>query len=204
MRKKIAVAGVALALAGGGAGLALVGPSIASATESSSPTADQPAADGSRRDPKARLTEVLKPLVDDGTINQAQADAVIEALEQARPEGRGPGGRGPGLDAAATALGIDADAQRTELQSGTTIAEVAAGRGVDVQTVIDAIVADMQSHLTAAVESGRMTRAEADEHVADAAEHATALVNGAVPPRPGGEGAPDGRPDQPATSSTSG
>ncbi|MGZ8735268.1 MAG: hypothetical protein ACXW1M_08780, partial [Acidimicrobiia bacterium] len=156
MRKKIAAAGVALTLAGGGVGLALLGPSIASAADSSTSTADQLAADSGRPDPKARLTEVLRPLVDDGTITQAQADAVIDALEQARPKGRGPGGRGPGLDAAATALGIDADALRVELRSGKTIAEVAADRGVDVQTVIDAIVAEMQSHLAEAVESGRL------------------------------------------------
>jgi membrane peptidoglycan carboxypeptidase len=219
MRKKIAAAGVALALAGGGASLALVGPSIASATDSSSASADQQATDGTRPDPSARLTEVLKPLVDAGTITQAQADAVIQALEQARPDGMdgrgGPGGvgpgrrgPGPGLEVAATALGIDSDALRAELQSGKTIAEVASDHGVDVQTVIDAIVADLQSHLADAVTNGRMTQAEADKHAADASEHATALVNGEAPNRPGGDGHTDGPthgpPDQPAESSTTG
>jgi hypothetical protein len=199
MKKKIAAAGLALALAGGGAGLAMVGPSVASAADSTSTTTTQ-ATDGSRPDPTARLTEVLAPLVNAGTITQAQADAVIAALEQARPEGQGPGGRGPGLDAAATALGIDAAGLRTELQSGKTIAEVAADRGVDVQTVIDAIVADMQSHIAEAVTSGRMTQAQADERTADAADHATALVNGEAPSGPGGGSAPD----QPAASSTTG
>jgi membrane peptidoglycan carboxypeptidase len=198
MRKKLAAAGVALALAGGGAGLALVGPSIASAADSTTTTADQPATssgDESRPDPAARQAEALKPLVDDGTITQAQADAVIAALDAARPEGMGPGGggpgghgRGPGLEVAATALGIDADALRTEIESGKTIADVAADKGVDVQTVIDAIVADMQNHLTEAVTDGRLTQAEADARAADATEHATALVNGEAPGRPDGTG----------------
>jgi hypothetical protein len=201
MRKKIAAAGVALTLAGGGAGLALLGPSIAGAADSSSTTTEQPtdtsSADGNRPDPRARQAEALQPLVDDGTITQAQADAVIAALEAARPEGRGPGGggpggRGPGLGVAATALGIDAEALRTQLEGGATIAEVAAAGDVDVQTVIDAIVADMESHLAEAVTDGRLTQAEADERSADATERATALVNGEAPVRRERDGAATG------------
>jgi hypothetical protein len=153
MRKKIAAAGVALTLAGGGAGLALFGPSTALAADSAS--SSQTATEGTRPDPKARQAEALQPLIDDGTITQAQADAVIAALEEARPQGTGPGGgprgRGPGLEAVATAIGIDATALRTELESDKTIAEVAADNGVEVQVVVDAIVADMQSHLAEAV-----------------------------------------------------
>jgi len=190
MRKKLAAVGVALTLAGGGAGLALVGPSTALAADSQS--SGQTAAEGTRPDPKARQAEALQPLIDDGTITQAQADAVLAALEEARPQGMGPGGgprgRGPGLEAAATAIGIDASALRTELESGKTIAEVAADNGVEVQTVVDAIVADMQSHLAEAVESGRLTQAEADERATDAEERATAMVSRELPNRPGGEG----------------
>ncbi len=205
MRKKLAAAGVALTLAGGGAGLALLGPATASAADTSTTTTDQSTrgqadADGARPDPKARQADALQPLVDDGTITQAQADAVLAALEEARPEGMGPGdggpggrgGRGPGLDVAATALGIDAAALRTDLESGKTIAEVASDSGVAVQTVIDAIVADMQTHLTDDVASGRLTQAEADERAADSTERATALVNGERPQRPDRDAADSG------------
>lgn len=199
MRKKIAAAGVALTLAGGGAGLALTGLPLAAAADSSTATSDGTAngkspADEGRPDPRAHQAEALQPLIDDGTITQAQADAVLTALESARPEGvgpgrRGPGGRGPGLEAAATALGIDTAALRSELQAGKTMAEVATDNRVDVQTVIDAIVADMQRHLAEAVDNGRLTQEQADERSDDAVERATALVNGERPSRP--DAAPD-------------
>jgi hypothetical protein len=85
---------------------------------------------------------------------------------------------------------------------------------VDVQTVIDAIVADMNSHLDQAVADGRLTRAQADERKADAAERATDLVNGELraggpmgpggpPPGAFGDGAGDGAGDNGAATSTS-
>src|SRR6185295_15246663 len=106
-------------------------------------------------DPNPML-ETLQPLIDNGTITQAQADAVISALEAARPvDGRGHGRHGgPGLDAAASALGVSTDELRQSLDGGSTIAEVAQSKGVDVQTVIDAMVADLQAHLDTEVAGG--------------------------------------------------
>ena len=103
---------------------------------------------------------MLQALVDDGTLTSAQLDAVVSALDAAGPMrgempggfgdhgGRGDhgrGGRGFGLDAAATALGLTADELRTELEGGSTIAEVAQANGVEVQAVIDAMVAEADS-----------------------------------------------------------
>ncbi|MFZ6004353.1 MAG: hypothetical protein ACOYXM_10530 [Actinomycetota bacterium] len=63
----------------------------------------------------------------------------------------GPGGhlghRGAGLAAAAEALGITEDELRTALQDGKSIAQVAEEEGVDVQVVIDALVADATERL---------------------------------------------------------
>ena len=58
------------------------------------------------------------------------------------------GGRGADLTAAATALGITSDALKTELQAGKTIADVAKEKGVDVQKVIDALVAAETANIT--------------------------------------------------------
>jgi hypothetical protein len=201
MKKQMAAVAMGAALLGGGAaGAALMAPTIASADSASSTTTAPNGTDSAEAKPGAWVDDVFKKLVSDGTITQAQADKVQAALEAARPAGGpgGPGGRGPGLDAAAKALGIDASELRTDLQSGKTIAEVAKAKGVDVQTVIAALVTEMQSHLADAVSSGRLTQAQADEMKADATERATALVNGERPsgPPPGmgapGMGAPGG------------
>ncbi|MEO6122524.1 MAG: hypothetical protein ABIR32_02365 [Ilumatobacteraceae bacterium] len=83
-------------------------------------------------------------------------------------EGRGGEGHGPGdmgghgeghggfggakiAATAATALGITADDLKTELDAGKTIADVATEKGVDVQTVIDAIVADQTADIATRV-----------------------------------------------------
>ena len=129
------------------------------------------------------MEEALQPLIADGTITQAQADAVTTALQEARPEGR-PGGRGMGrgmghgrighgIEAAATALGMTSDELRTALRDGQTIAEVAAEKGVDVQTVIDAMAAEVKTHLDEEVAAGEHTQEEADAKLADAIERIT-------------------------------
>lgn len=99
--------------------------------------------------------------------------------------GMGHGGRGVriGIDAAATTLGITNDELRTELESGKTIAEVASDKGVNVQTVIDAMVAAETAHIT--------------ERVTDA-------VNGVrpTPPDEAPNGAPNEAPDTTTATTT--
>ncbi len=181
MRKTVTSTVLALSLLGGAAaGVALVAPSIASADDATTTTTESP---------PQWMTDALGKLVDDGTLTQAQADKVAAALDAAKPA-RGPGGRGgpggPGLSAAATAIGVSADDLRTAVQSGQTIADVAAAHRVDAQVVIDAVVADMQSHLADAVADGRITQAQADERSTNAAQRATDLVNGELPAPPAG------------------
>jgi hypothetical protein len=80
-------------------------------------------------------------------------------------EGRGGGahhlrGRGFGieLDAAAEALGLDRSALVQELRDGKTIAQVAEEQGVDVDTVIDAMVAPVRERITEFVNEGAPAR----------------------------------------------
>ncbi|HLF41689.1 MAG TPA: hypothetical protein VI854_09490, partial [Acidimicrobiia bacterium] len=81
---------VAGLLGGGAAGLAFGVPGLAGAqTDESTTTTETPAT-------AARgqwMRDALAPLVEQGTISQSQADAVISALEEARPA-RGPHGPG--------------------------------------------------------------------------------------------------------------
>ena len=106
------------------------------------------------------------------------------------PEHRGPGGPGgrrgfhPRLDAAADAIGITEDELRAALQDGDTVADVAAANDVDVQAVIDALVADASAHIDEEVAEGDLTEEQATERKANLEERITALVNGERPERP--------------------
>ena len=116
MNKKITAIGLSAGLiAGLGAGLALEMSGNAGASNGRSVMVGS---NQNSNDPQGipggfdqRLQDILKPLVDDGTITQAQADKVIAALQAAGPMGggmgdgmgdggmhgdRGPGGRGMG------------------------------------------------------------------------------------------------------------
>lgn len=206
---KFAAIGLAAGITVGGAtGLVLAVPAISGAQSTDTTTAPATGLQGDtgRPDPGQHMADALAPLVSDGTLTQEQADKVISALEAARPEG-GPGmGRGgKGLDAAASALGITADELRTELQSGKTIAEVAGEKGVDVQAVVDAMVAQMKTHLDEEVASGEHTQAEADQKLADATTRITEQVNNGMPAGGRGHGGhgPGGQaPDQGSTDTT--
>ncbi len=167
--------------------------------------AEDPAADpAAAPEMGTRLRETLQPLVDDGTITAEQADAVTAQLVENRPErgeggfgeGRGSGGHrgGPGMFAGGVAsealtdlLGIDAQELRTQLRAGATLAEIATAQGVEVQAVVDELVAELDERLTNAVENGRIDQAEADQKLADAEAKITDMVNNGRPER----GAPD-------------
>ena len=148
--------------------------------------------DGGREATGERLRERLQPLVDDGTIDAGQADAVSAFLAEQWNEhsgGRGgPGHRGgprhEAVETVAEVLGIDADTLGEELRAGSSLAEIAEANGVDAQTLIDALVAEAQTKLDEAVADGRIDEDEAAERSADLDERVTARVNGERPERP--------------------
>lgn len=146
----------------------------------------------------ARLRESLQSLVDAGTITAEQADAVTAHLVENRPErgefgeGEGHGGHrgGPGMfgrgvasEALTDLLGIDAEELRTQLRDGATLAEIAAGQGVEVQAVIDELVAEVTERVDNAVENGRIDQTEADQKLAEAEAKITDMVNNGRPER---------------------
>jgi len=85
------------------------------------------------------------------------------------------------LDAAATALGMTIEELRTALVAGTSLADVAATKGVAVQKVIDAIVAAKTAELKQDVADGKLTQARADELLAGLSARVTAMVNADIP-----------------------
>lgn len=124
------------------------------------------------------LKDALAGLVTDGTITQAQADAVASTLEaSAALRGHGPGHGGFHLDVAAEALGVTAAELRTALEvEGTTLADVAADQGVETSVLVDALVAAGTERISAAVTDGRLTQAEADAEIAALPERIGTLI----------------------------
>jgi len=197
MNKKLTAIGLTAGIAAGGlGGLILAVPAISGAQTSSTAAADA-SAPADRPDPAVHIAEVLKPLVDDGTITQTQADAVSAALvadHEARDGEHGKGGPGgPKAEVLAQALGMTTDELHTALESGKTIAQVAADQGVDVQVVIDALTAGMTSHINEEVANGELTQEEADAKLADLSARITDMVNNPRPAEgPDGERGPGG------------
>jgi hypothetical protein len=178
-------------------------PSASSSTDSSKPSVGGGTSADRAADVESRIASDLAGLVSDGTLTQEQADKVASTLAAKMPDGgrggdhggRGGdhGGRGGlgGLSTAATAIGVTEDELRTQLQAGKSVADVATANGVSEQTVIDAIVAEAQTHFADEVASGEHTQAEVDAKLADLSARVKTMVETAGLPQRGGHG-PDG------------
>ena len=217
MNKKMVTAGLAAGLlAGTGAGLILqmsgnagaAGNSI-SASSAAGDTTDTTASDTADDSARAaeqstRLQEVIKPLVDAGTLTQSQADSVVETLVAAGPMGGGRGGHrggGPGLSVVATTLGMTEAEVRDAISGGQTLAQLAEAKGSSGQALIDAILVERKAHLDEEVAAGEHTQAEADAKLAEATTRVTDLVNNTDASNqmgPGGHGPRGPRGDGPA------
>lgn len=147
----------------------------------------------------ALVTDGLDELAADvkaGTLTKAQADAKkAEVTQRATDQvngtfrgghgGRGgPGGHGEAISddlVAAKAIGITEAELRTALDAGQTMAAVAKAHNVDVQKVIDALVADELDELAADVKAGTLTQAQADARKPTITQRMTDRVNGVHP-----------------------
>ncbi len=128
----------------------------------------------------AKHKAVLAPLVSAGTITQAQADAVIAAMPAGGGHGGhrgGRGGRGGNGGFAAHAatiaktLGMTEAELKTQIDSGKTIAQIAASKGVSLDTVVNAYLAEEK------VEHPEATEADLKARILD-------RLNNVRPPRP--------------------
>ena len=78
---------------------------------------------------------------------------------------------------AADTIGIPATELRDALKGGQSIAEVATEKGVPVDDVVNAVVADVSAKVDQAVANGRLTQEQGDKIKAKAPERVTKLVN---------------------------
>ncbi len=117
------------------------------------------------------------------------------------PSWGGPGGHGsrggllgPNHEAvtdtsvAAKAIGISESDLTAALAKGQSMADVAKAHNVDVQKVIDALVADANDEIATALKNGQITQAQADAEKAQVTARVTAQVNGTFQGGPGDHG----------------
>jgi hypothetical protein len=156
-------------------------------------------------------TSTADAAVQQGTLTQAQADA-LKARIQAGDLGALLGGRGgPGgpsgahqlggvkqatLGAAAKALNITTAELQTQLRSGQTLAQLAQAHNTTEQAVITAALAAAKSQLDQAVGGGSLTQAQADTVYAQLQQQGANLFN----PRGRGRPVAPAAPQAPATS----
>jgi len=136
---------------------------------------DEPVAEGAQEGLAfAGILERLAPLVEDGTITQAQAEAVAEQLA-----GQPPLRWERGVQAvrgAAELLGLAPQEIVEALHDGSTLAEIAAANGSSGEELIAYLVGIVDERLTEAVADGRIT----EEQKAEALEQATNAITSAV------------------------
>jgi uncharacterized protein YidB (DUF937 family) len=169
-KKLLGAAALSAALVGGLAAGAVAGsPSISAAQEEDDTT-----------------TTVDESTSTDESTDSTNSTDSTDDSEETDDEGRPrPGRFGPfghfgafDLDVAAEALGISDDELEDALQDGQSIADVATERGVDVQTVIDALVTEATAEIDEAVADGDLGANQADTLKEELPERVTDLVNG--------------------------
>jgi hypothetical protein len=119
----------------------------------------------------------------------AQSSTAKVGITKPAHEGRGPA---KSLASVAGVLKLTEVELKAQLDSGKSLADVAATQNVSVQSVIDVIVAEKQAHMAEEVASGEMTQAQADAKLANVTTKVTEMVN-SVRPAGMGEGKHGGK-----------
>ena len=169
MRKSIVIATLASTVGGLGLGAILTSPSFATAS---------PAA--------VTDTTVATSTVSSPGAATKSADAA--AKHDKGHGGRDGHGRGAGVEGgqnavAAKILGMTDAELSTALKGGKTLAQLAADKGVAVNTLVTAMVDDVKAKVAAALTAGTITQAKADEELAEEPTETTDKVNAVQPQR---------------------
>lgn len=78
-------------------------------------------------------------------------------------------------------LGVSADDLQAAREAGDSVADIAAAQGVDLQSVIDALVANAEARIEAKQADGTIDAERAAEKLESIEERVTARVNGERP-----------------------
>jgi hypothetical protein len=188
--------GLAVALTVGTVGITHAAPSQVAKKASAAARATNAAATTSQSNP---MDTILKALVANGTITQAQATAITSALGAARaamprpsvaggtdesseeyatgPGSRGRGAHGPDAASQATilsTLGITAAQLEEARVAGKSLATLA---GTKTQALIGALVAQKTADINAKVTAKTITQAQATAMIAGLTAKVTEMVN---------------------------
>jgi len=186
-KKVVAVAITTLALTVGGVGIGNADTVAKKVTTSGTAGIANPMEKGKGHE--AQIASVLSGLVTKGTITQAQADAVIAALEAdraAKDADRPLAKDRAAIDAlVASTLGIDSATIKSRLKAGETLAAIA---GSKKAALIDALVAEESKRIDAAVTAGKLTADQATARKSGLVAHVTAEVDSVRGPKGAGVG----------------
>jgi hypothetical protein len=144
-----------------------------------------------------------------GELTEEQADALKARIQAGDVplvggplfghHGPGFGGHhGPGLgglDAAASYLGLTEAELHEQLESGQTLAQIAAAQHKSVDGLKQAMVDQAKQDLDAAVSEGRLTEAQAQEILGDLEQRIDDVINGTLMGGPGDRWPGRHRPD---------
>jgi polyhydroxyalkanoate synthesis regulator phasin len=141
---------------------------------------------------ESALEKAVADRIDDavtaGRLTKEQGDAIKARLKAdglpffgGRHGDHGPGFGGErhmlGLDAAAAYLGTTETELHEALESGKSLAEIAGGKGKSVDGLKQAMVAAAKKDLDAAVDDGRLTRAQAGQILTELTQRIDDVVN---------------------------
>lgn len=121
--------------------------------------------------------------VETDSIDERSSDGVEDGADGRHGRGKGKGGKMGSPETLATALGVDTETLRSEFAAGKSIADIAAEQGIAIDTVVAALVADLEEHLDEHVADGSLTEDEAAEKLASAEDRISEKVNEVPPTR---------------------
>ena len=121
--------------------------------------------------------------VETDSIDKRSSDGDEDGADGRHGRGKGKGGKMGSPETLATALGVDTETLRSEFAAGKSIADIAAEQGIAIDTVVAALVADLEEHLNEHVADGSLTEDEAAEKLASAEDRISEKVNEVPPTR---------------------
>jgi len=152
----------------------IAGSAIAALTLSLA-TATGAVADEKFRDGKG-ISNIFRGLVSNGTLTQAQVDAISQAMQDARGANKAAheAAKAERIKVITDALGIDAATLETKRKAGQSLADIA---GDKKDALIAALVAYESKKIDAAVASGKLSAERATALKSKLTAGITAMVN---------------------------